>query len=87
MNGVCTNIIHLNLKKLQYFGGNYDTFIRTRLEQLENQSKRYQWEQDQIAHMKVNFSNFGINTKDLQRKFEKIFEIFENFQLKFFLNF
>ena len=36
-----------------YFQGNYDTFVKTRLELLENQMKRYKWEQDQIQHMKV----------------------------------
>ena len=34
--------------------GNYDQFVRTRLELLENQMKQYSWEQDQIAHMKVS---------------------------------
>ena len=33
--------------------GNYEAFVRTRLELLENQMKQYNWEQDQIAHMKV----------------------------------
>ena len=55
MNGVCTNVIHLDQKTLKYYGGNYDTFIKTKLELEENQEKRYQWEQDQIAHMKVSF--------------------------------
>lgn len=41
-------------RKLKSYGGNYDAFIRTRLELLENQMKQYQWEQDQIAHMKVS---------------------------------
>ena len=54
MNGVCTNVIHLDQKTLKYYGGNYDTFIKTKLELEENQEKRYQWEQDQIAHMKVS---------------------------------
>ena len=53
MNGLCTNIIHLDQKTLKYYGGNYDTFIKTKMELDENQEKKYQWEQDQIAHMKV----------------------------------
>ena len=53
MNGVCTQVIHLNNQRLEYYGGNYDAFVRTRAELMENQDKRYQWEQDQIAHMKV----------------------------------
>lgn len=30
-------------------------FVKTRAELLENQMKQYNWEQDQIAHMKVIF--------------------------------
>ncbi|KAJ9594203.1 hypothetical protein L9F63_014363, partial [Diploptera punctata] len=52
LNGVCTNIIHLDKKRLKYYTGNYEAFVRTRLELLENQMKQYNWEQDQIAHMK-----------------------------------
>ena len=52
LNNVCTNIIYLNKKKLNYYTGNYDAFIKTRLELLENQAKRFNWEQAQIKHMK-----------------------------------
>lgn len=68
MNGVCTNTIHLDKKVLQYYGGNYDTFVRTRDELLENQSKRYQWEQDQIAHMKNYIARFGHGSAKLARQ-------------------
>lgn len=57
MNGICTNIIHLYNGKLHYYGGNYDAFVKTRLELLENQAKRYNWEQSQISHMKVSIIN------------------------------
>lgn len=56
LNGVCTNIIHINKKRLKYYTGNYDAFIRTRMELLENQMKQYNWEQDQINHMKVMYN-------------------------------
>lgn len=68
MNGVCTNIIHLNNKLLKYYTGNYDAFVRTRMELLENQSKRYQWEQDQIAHMKDYIARFGHGSAKLARQ-------------------
>lgn len=68
MNGVCTNVIHLENKVLQYYGGNYDAFIKTRLELMENQSKRYQWEQDQIAHMKNYIARFGHGSAKLARQ-------------------
>jgi len=37
MNGVCTNIIHWQKDKLIYYGGNYDTYVKTRSDLEENQ--------------------------------------------------
>jgi ATP-binding cassette subfamily F protein 2 len=53
MNGVCTHMIHLTSKKrLEYYSGNYDSFVKTKSEKVENQWKAYRWEQDQIKSMK-----------------------------------
>lgn len=30
LNGICTNIIHVNKKQLKYYGGNYEAFTKTR---------------------------------------------------------
>ncbi|KAH7724460.1 ATP-binding cassette sub-family F member 2 [Aphelenchoides avenae] len=68
LNGVCNSIIHLFQKKLEYYGGNYDTFVKTRLELLENQMKRYKWEQDQIQHMKDYIARFGHGSAKLARQ-------------------
>ncbi|KAG7165416.1 ATP-binding cassette sub-family F member 2-like isoform X1 [Homarus americanus] len=68
LNGVCSNVIHMDKKKLKYFGGNYDAFVRTRLELLENQMKQYQWEQDQISHMKNYIARFGHGSAKLARQ-------------------
>merc|ERR1711981_1502340 len=68
MNGVCTNVIHLNKQRLDYYGGNYDTFIKTKMELDENQEKKYQWEQDQIAHMKNYIARFGHGSAKLARQ-------------------
>ena len=68
MNGVCTQIMHLNKQRLDYYGGNYDAFVRTRAELLENQEKKYQWEQDQIAHMKNYIARFGHGSAKLARQ-------------------
>merc|ERR1739844_551245 len=68
MNGVCTQIMHLDKQRLTYFGGNYDTFVRTRAELLEAQEKKYQWEQDQIAHMKNYIARFGHGSAKLARQ-------------------
>lgn len=73
LNGVCTNIIHMTKKRLSYYTGNYDSFVKTRLELLTNQMKQYNWEQDQIAHMKQYIARFGkgSNAKQAQSK-EKV---------------
>nr|QST14997.1 ABCF2 protein [Diaphanosoma celebensis] len=68
MNGVCTNIIHLDKCKLKNYTGNYDAFVRTRCELLENQMKQYKWEQDQIAHMKNYIARFGHGSAKLARQ-------------------
>jgi len=68
INGVCNNILHMDKRKLKTYGGNYDTFMRTRLELLENQTKQYQWEQDQISHMKNYIARFGHGSAKLARQ-------------------
>ncbi|XP_026819396.1 ATP-binding cassette sub-family F member 2 [Rhopalosiphum maidis] len=68
LNGICTNTIHLDKKRLKSYGGNYDAFVRTREEQLENQMKQYNWEQDQIAHMKNYIARFGHGSAKLARQ-------------------
>jgi ATP-binding cassette subfamily F protein 2 len=59
LNAVCTDVIRLHQKKLTYWGGNYDTYVRTRAEKEANQQKQYEWEQDQIANMKEYIARFG----------------------------
>ncbi|KDO18502.1 hypothetical protein SPRG_16178 [Saprolegnia parasitica CBS 223.65] len=68
MNGVCTNIIELTRKKLEYYSGDYDTYIKTKEEKEENQMKKYAWEQDQIKHMKDYIARFGHGSAKLARQ-------------------
>merc|ERR1719367_538635 len=60
--------MHFDQRKLKMYGGNYDTFIKTKQEQMENQMKQYQWEQDQIAHMKNYIARFGHGSAKLARQ-------------------
>ncbi|KAI3380608.1 hypothetical protein SNEBB_011196 [Seison nebaliae] len=68
LNGVCTNMIHMNLQKLKIYTGNYDQYIKTRQELEVNQMKRYDWEQQQIAHMKDYVARFGHGSAKLARQ-------------------
>jgi ATP-binding cassette subfamily F protein 2 len=64
-------------KKLQYYDGNYDQFVKTKSEMEENQWKQYRWEQEQIKSMKEYIARFGHgtakNAKQAQSK-EKVLQ-------------
>ncbi|KAL7426089.1 hypothetical protein ACHAXH_000349 [Discostella pseudostelligera] len=63
LNNVCTHTIHFtSRKKLEYYDGNYDQFVKTKGELEENQMKQYAWEQDQIKSMKEYIARFGHGT-------------------------
>ncbi|CAH2041698.1 unnamed protein product [Thlaspi arvense] len=68
LNGVCTNIIHMQNKKLKIYTGNYDQYVQTRAELEENQMKQYKWEQEQIASMKEYIARFGHGSAKLARQ-------------------
>ena len=59
LNGVCTNMIDMRMKKLMYYGGNYDSYIKTRSEQETNQTKAYAKQQEEIAHIKKFIASAG----------------------------
>ncbi|KAG5578101.1 hypothetical protein H5410_058235 [Solanum commersonii] len=68
LNGVCTNIIHMQNKKLKLYTGNYDQYVQTRSELEENQMKQYKWEQEQISAMKEYIARFGHGSAKLARQ-------------------
>ncbi|KAG0171420.1 hypothetical protein DFQ28_004943 [Apophysomyces sp. BC1034] len=60
LNGVCTNMMHLNhRRKLIYYGGNYDTFVKIKEENETNQAKAYEKQQEEIAHIKRFIASAG----------------------------
>ncbi|KAF2202652.1 ABC transporter ATP-binding protein ARB1 [Delitschia confertaspora ATCC 74209] len=59
LNGVCTNMIDMRDKQLMYYGGNYDSYIKTRTEQEINQQKAYEKQQDEIKHIKKFIASAG----------------------------
>ncbi|KAK7203596.1 ATP-binding cassette protein [Myxozyma melibiosi] len=59
LNGVCTNMIDMRLKKLTIFGGNYDSYVKTRAELETNQMKAYNKQQEEIAHIKKFIASAG----------------------------
>jgi ATP-binding cassette subfamily F protein 2 len=80
LDGVCTNMIDLRLQKLQYYGGNYSTYIKTRAEQETNQMKQYYKQQDEIKHIKEfiascgTYANLVRQAKSRQKILDKMIE-------------
>ena len=59
LNGVCTNMIDMRQKQLIYYGGNYDSYVKTRSEQEINQTKAYEKQQEEIKHIKKFIASAG----------------------------
>lgn len=59
LNGVCTNMIDMRSKKLIYYGGNYDSYMKTRTENEVNQAKAYEKQQEEIKHIKKFIASAG----------------------------
>mmetsp|Transcript_49914 Transcript_49914/g.118307 ORF Transcript_49914/g.118307 Transcript_49914/m.118307 type:complete len:690 (+) Transcript_49914:57-2126(+) len=80
LNGVCTNMMVLRQRQLQYWSGNYDQYIKTRGEQEANQMKLYNKQQDEIKHIKEfiascgTFANLVKQAKSRQKQLDKMEE-------------
>lgn len=59
LNGVCTNMIDMRNKRLQTYGGNYDSYTKTKSELETNQMKQYHKQQDEISHIKKFIASAG----------------------------
>ena len=59
INGVCTTTMDMRQKQLMYYGGNYDSYMKTRSEQEVNQMKAYEKQQEEIKHIKKFIASAG----------------------------
>lgn len=58
-----TDIIHFLSKKLQYYKGDYDTFVNVRAELAKNQRRAYEASAAKKAHMQEFIDKFRSNAK------------------------
>ncbi|KAI0145110.1 ABC transporter ATP-binding protein ARB1 [Xylariaceae sp. FL1272] len=59
LNGVCTNMIDMRKQQLMYYGGNFDSYTKTRKEQEVNQMTAYKKQQEEIKHIKEFIASAG----------------------------
>eukprot|EP00252_Welwitschia_mirabilis_P013965 TRINITY_DN30967_c0_g1_i1.p1 TRINITY_DN30967_c0_g1~~TRINITY_DN30967_c0_g1_i1.p1 ORF type:complete len:725 (-),score=175.34 TRINITY_DN30967_c0_g1_i1:192-2366(-) len=63
LNTVVTDILHLHRQKLTAYKGDYDTFERTREENIRNQQKAIEANERTRAHMQAFIDKFRYNAK------------------------
>ena len=63
LNEVCTDTIEFKRKKLTYYRGNFDTYVRLRDEQTKNALRVYEAYQTKRAHMMEFIEKFRANAK------------------------
>merc|ERR1712232_1077093 len=67
-------------KRLWYFGGNYDTFIRVRSEQRTNQEAIKQLQDRRTAHLKQFISRFGQGHKKMAKQAQSRMKLLDKLQ-------
>eukprot|EP00435_Cladocopium_sp_Y103_P019587 s1116_g4.t1 len=68
LNNTTTNTIFLHRKRLWYYGGSYETFLRVRAEQRTNQEAISQQQQRKVAHLKQFIQRFGQGHKKMAKQ-------------------
>ncbi|KAJ5067754.1 atp-binding cassette sub-family f member 3 [Anaeramoeba ignava] len=60
INSISTDIIHFYNKKLHYYKGNYDSFEKTRTEQMINQNRKFEKNKIQRKHIQSYIDRFRV---------------------------
>lgn len=68
LNNVTTATMHLHRKRLAYYGGNYDTFIKVRAEHRANQMSTAKEQQNRASQLKNFIAKFGQGHKKMVKQ-------------------
>jgi len=68
LNSVTTHTIFCKRKRLWYYGGNYDTFLRVRAEQRTNQQAIAAQQGRKVEHLKQFIARFGHGHKKMAKQ-------------------
>jgi len=77
----CTEAtIFLHRKRLWYYGGNYDTFLRVRAEQRTNQEAMKRLQDTKVGHLKQFIARFGRGHKKMAKQAQSRMKMLEKLQ-------
>jgi len=68
LNECTTHTVFCHRKRLWYYGGNYDTFLRVRAEQRSNQEAIQAQQQRKVSHLKQFIARFGHGHKKMAKQ-------------------
>ncbi|KAF4722543.1 ATP-binding cassette sub- F member 3, partial [Perkinsus olseni] len=68
LNQTTSHTIFLHRKRLWYYGGNYDTFLRVRAEHRANQAVMAGVQERRVAQLKQFIARFGHGSKKMARQ-------------------
>eukprot|EP00058_Branchiostoma_floridae_P025411 XP_002610901.1 hypothetical protein BRAFLDRAFT_126285 [Branchiostoma floridae] len=61
LDSVATDIIHFHTRRLDYYRGNFEMFLKTKTEKLKNQQKEYESQKQYRDHIQVFIDRFRYN--------------------------
>lgn len=68
LNDVCEEIIHMHRRRLTYYGGNYDTYVKTRGEQMRHAASVHETQVRRTKELKEFIARFGHGHKKMARQ-------------------
>lgn len=72
LNQVAQEILHLHSQKIDCYRGNYENFIKTRLENQKNQQREYEAQLEYRQHIQVFIDRFRYNANRASQVQSKI---------------
>ena len=80
LNSVTNATIFLHRKRLWYYGGNYDTFVRVRAEHRTNQTSIASQQDRKVAHLKSFIARFGQGHKKMAAQAQSRMKLLKKIQ-------
>ena len=80
LNKVTTATMFINHKRLRYYGGNYDTFLRVRAEHWAMNAARQKQNERRVSHLKNFVARFGHGAKNLAKQAQSRMKILQRIQ-------
>ena len=80
LNKVTTATMFIHGKRLRYYGGNYDTFLKVRAEHWAMNAARQKQNERRVAHLKNFIARFGHGAKNLAKQAQSRMKMLQKIQ-------